>query len=275
MKKHLLTGGKTIGFFVLWVAAVSISSLSVFDELSFLKGNAALLRLCYELLPLLFAFLLSVVFIRVIEKGEVKINTFVNPLKDCIMGIGLGCMWIGTVVLILLAIGTIHFESKNTVTYVDIWILAVLLNAIMQEYLIRGYLFQLLKGKYNALVAVVVTTILFTVMHGGAFEVGIVAVLNVITMSVFVSLLLIYTKNLIAPILVHFIWNMAGCIIFGGVSLAEDYPSIWNIAFIGNNLISGGSVKIEGSIVTLAINSLLITFIALLLAKGKGKNAPV
>lgn len=52
MKKHLLAGAKAIGFFALWVAGVSICSLPVFDKLPFLEGNAALLRLWWELMPL-------------------------------------------------------------------------------------------------------------------------------------------------------------------------------------------------------------------------------
>lgn len=275
MKKHLLTGGKAIGFFVLWAAGVSISSLSMFDSLPFLEGNAALLRLWWEFLPLIITLILSFVFVRVIEKGKSKINSINKPLRDCILGIVLGCVWIGAVVSILSAIGIIHFESKNIITNTGIWIVAVLLNVIMQEYLVRGYLFQLLKVKYNPVFAIVITTALFVAMHGGIFEAGIVAVLNVVTMSVFVSLLLIYTGNLLAPILAHFIWNMAGCIIFGSVSLSDDYPSIWNIIFTGNNLISGGSAKIEGSVITLVVNSLLIAVMVWLLVRGKDKNTAV
>ncbi|MDQ9814568.1 hypothetical protein RFZ01_09110, partial [Acinetobacter pittii] len=49
-------------------------------------------------------------------------------------------------------------------------------------------------------------------------------------------------------------------IILGGVSLADDYPSIFRLAYHGNELLTGGLCKIEGSIVVLIIN---ITFIIL------------
>lgn len=94
----------------------------------------------------------------------------------------------------------------------------------MQEVLVRGYLYQMIKNNYNIVAAVIVSTGLFTFAHGGAFEAGILPVLNIITMSLFVTAVLEYTESLIAPIVIHFLWNGVGAIILGGVSLAEDYP---------------------------------------------------
>lgn len=39
--------------------------------------------------------------------------------------------------------------------------------------------------------------------------------------------------------------NTVGGILLGGVSLADDYPSIWNSTFSGSVLISGSSAKLE------------------------------
>ena len=40
----------------------------------------------------------------------------------------------------------------------------------------------------------------------------------------------------------------------GGVSLAEDYPHLFNMVISGNSILSGGSCKIEGGIVVLFMN---------------------
>lgn len=60
------------------------------------------------------------------------------------------------------------------------------------------------KSNCNIGIAVIVSTGLFTFAHGGAFEAGILPVLNVITMSLFVTAVLEYTDSLIAPIVIHF-----------------------------------------------------------------------
>ena len=137
----------------------------------------------------------------------------------------------------------------------------------MQELLVRGYLYQMLKTNYNVFVATIITTALFTFMHGGAFEAGIIPVMNVLTMSLLMTIVLEYTQSLIAPIMMHFIWNCVGAIILGGVSLADDYPNLFVTEFTGNVLLSGGTPKMEGSIVVLILNIVLILGFAFLLKK--------
>lgn len=137
----------------------------------------------------------------------------------------------------------------------------------MQEMLVRGYLYQMIKRNYNVVAATVVSTILFTFAHGGAFEAGTLPVLNVLTMSLFMTAVLEYTNSLIAPIIVHFLWNSVGAIILGGVSLAEDYPHLFNMTFGGNQLLSGGIYKIEGSVVVFVLNVIMI--IGFIMAKKR------
>ena len=73
-----------------------------------------------------------------------------------------------------------------------LWLFSAFINGVMQEVLVRGYLYQMIKNNYNIVVAVLISTGLFTFAHGGAFEAGILPVLNVITMSLFVTAVLVY-----------------------------------------------------------------------------------
>lgn len=265
LKKHLLTAAKALGFFAIWVLITIFAS----DAPAFIKENAALLRLWWEFVPMFGVLLITGAFIWIVEKRKIRVPIFRKPLKNIISGAVLGCIWLGGTILFLFFIGSISFGDKSNISYLAIWFLSALLNVIMQEYLVRGYLFSLFRETYNTAAALIITTILFTVMHGGAFEAGIIAVLNVITMSIFVSLLMIYTESLLAPIVAHFIWNSVGRIVFGVVSLADDYPSMWNPVLSGNVLITGGSAKIEGSIIVLIINLLLIAFVTYQLKRQK------
>ena len=150
-----------------------------------------------------------------------------------------------------------------------IWILAAILNVVMQELLVRGYLYQMIKQKHNIVAATIVTTTLFTALHGGAFEAGLIPVLNVVTMSLLMTVILEYTGSIIAPIIMHTIWNVVGAIIFGGVSLADDYPHLLNVIFSGNDILSGGSCKIEGNIVVFIMNTLMICLFVILKNRKK------
>lgn len=116
----------------------------------------------------------------------------------------------------------------------------------------------MLKQKHNIVFATILTTGLFAALHGGAFEAGFIPVMNVLTMSLLMTAVLEYTGSLVAPVIMHFIWNGIGAIILGGVSLAEDYPHLLNIALYGHDILSGGACKIEGSVVVFIVNVALI-----------------
>lgn len=175
--------------------------------------------------------------------------------------------YVGVSVVILSIIGVIHIDGRNQISMLWLWLFSAFINSVMQEVLVRGYLYQMIKNNYNTVAAVIVSTGLFTFAHGGAFEAGILPVLNVITMSLFVTAVLEYTESLIAPIVIHFLWNGIGAIILGGVSLADDYPHLFNMVISGNPILSGGNCKIEGSIVILFMN--LILMIGFVIAKKK------
>ena len=187
-----------------------------------------------------------------------SVNLVKAPAKGFLTGAAAGACWLEAPVLILYAAHSIRFEGVNTVENFPVWVLAALLNVIMQELLVRGYLYQLLKQRHNLAAAVIVTTALFTLMHGGAFEAGPLPVLNVLTMSLLMTVVLEYTGSIIAPTVMHFIWNGVGALVLGGVSLADDYPHLLNMAVLGGPLLSGGTYRIEGSLIVLITNAALI-----------------
>ena len=82
----------------------------------------------------------------------------------------------------------------------------------MQELLVRGYLYQMLKQRHNAAAAAIATTALFTALHGGALEAGVIPVLNVLTMSLLMTVVLEYSGSIIAPVVMHFLWNGFGAL---------------------------------------------------------------
>jgi membrane protease YdiL (CAAX protease family) len=275
MKRILVTLAKSIGFYLFWIASISLMAIPAFSEPSFLKGHDSFLRLWWELIPLIGILAATVFFVLVVEKNRIKVPLKDNILKNIGIGLFFGVVWIGATISIISVSGILHIESRNEVSYLPVWFVAVLINAIMQEFLVRGYLFSLLKEKFNSIAAIIITTVLFTAMHGGVFEAGIIPVLNVITMSIFVSVLLLYTRTLIAPIIAHFIWNGVGSLVFGVVSLADDYPNIYNTGLSGDTLFSGGVYKIEGSIIVLAVNLLLTILVVVLLKKCSKRELPL
>lgn len=250
MKKTIITITKVLSFFLGWAIVTALLPLSS-------SKNPAIWRLWAEITPLVAMIVFTLAF-WLIEKKKISLHLFNNPMKGVLTGFLTGIAWLGITTTILIAFGFIEYSGKNSLPLLWVWLIAAFLNVCMQELLVRGYLYQMLKQKHNMIAAVIVTTGLFTGLHGGAFEAGIIPVMNVLTMSLLMTVILEYTGSLIAPTIMHFIWNGIGAIILGGVSLADDYPHLFNLTFSGNNLLSGGACKIEGSIVVLVLNIVLI-----------------
>ena len=248
MKKLVSVSIKTIIFFVGWAICVSVIPIPN-------TASAVIWRFWAELIPLVSIIALTLIF-WLIDKRKTRLHLTGKLANNIILGCVTGAVWLGVSVGILAIIGVVHIDGRNQISM--LWLL------------VRGYLYQMLKSNCNIGIAVIVSTGLFTFAHGGAFEAGILPVLNVITMSLFVTAVLEYTDSLIAPIVIHFLWNGLGAIILGGVSLAEDYPHLFNMVISGNSILSGGSCKIEGSIIVLLMN--LIFMVGFIMAnKKKGK----
>lgn len=250
MKKLLLTILKIIVFFFGWAVLAGLIDIRIDDPVIW--------RFFAELIPLLVMVVLTVVFL-LIEKRKIKIPVIQNIGRGTLIGSLSGVIWIGAAAGILVLTKQLTITAKNDITMIWLWILSAFINVIMQELLVRGYIYQLLKTRYNVWAAVIVTTLLFTLMHGGAFAAGVIPVINVITMCQFTTALYESENSLAAPIMAHAIWNITGAILLGGVNLAEDYPHILTMQASANTVLSGGDYKIEASIVTLILNIILMT----------------
>lgn len=260
MKKFIILLLKIVLFFIGWAVCSSVIDIPV--------ESPAFWRFTAELFPLLTVILFTVVF-WLIDKKKVSIPVFRNCIKGSLIGIITGTVWIESATVLLVALSAEKITGHNNVSWLWLWIISALLNTIMQELLVRGYIYQAIKKEYGFIPAMIFTTALFTFCHGGALEAGIIPVLNIITMSLFATAIYEYTQTISAPIFAHATWNIIGGIVLGGVSLADDYPHIFNMEPSGNAILSGGNYMIEGSIAVLVINVLLFTLFSV---KRRKKN---
>ncbi len=171
LKRIVITFIECICFFLGWAILSAVLPLSNSD-------NPAVWRLWAEITPLLSIIAFTFIF-WLIEKKTIKLQLFNNPVKGTMIGIITGILWLGFPVVIMKLMGVIDFSRKNDIPLFFVWVLAAFLNVIMQELLVRGLLYQMLKQKYNIVVSTIVTTALFKLLHGGAFEAGVVPVVNV------------------------------------------------------------------------------------------------
>lgn len=262
LKKSLPIALKVIAFLAIWIA---LAVLVPIPELS----NDAVWRFFAELIPFA-AVVIATVIMGHFEKPRLTLALINRPMKSAAVGAVVGLVWIGIPLAVLMLTGYITVSYYIPVSMLWLWCISTFLNTVMQELLVRGYMYQLIRRSFGAVSAVFVTTLLFVLMHGGIWEAGIISVLNVVTMSLLMSVVLERTQSLIAPIVMHFLWNSIGAVIFGAVTLADDYPYMLATVF-HDNVLSGGIYRLENSILVLILNVLLIFFFAEKYGKGNRK----
>ncbi len=262
MKKHIKTICKILSFFFVWAILSTMIDIP--------SDNPAIWRFFAELIPLIIIIICTIIF-TAIEKNNVKVPIINNIRKGSLTGFIVGVLWISTVYVFLFLNNFLAVTQINMVDTLWLWIISAFINVIMQELLVRGYIYQLLKTNYNLPLAVIVTSVMFTLLHAAAFEAGIIPVVNVLTMFLFTTALYESQETLLAPIMSHAVWNIEGSILLGGVKLAQDYPSICSTVSFGNTWISGGDYKIEASIIVTVLN-IILTIILFLKNKRKKIN---
>ena len=140
MKKILITATKALLYFVGWTLLVSFIPVPDFE-------NPAIWRFAAELIPFLCIIGISILF-WLIEKRSVKIFSLFNPIRNCLIGIVSGIAWLGLSFCIMSLSGVLKITQVNLVSMLWLWILSAFINTIMQELLVRGYLYQMIKTKY-------------------------------------------------------------------------------------------------------------------------------
>ena len=134
MKKVLSVSIKTIIFFVGW--AICVSVIPIPDT-----ASAVIWRFWAELIPLLSVIAITLIF-WLADQKKIRLHLTGKPVYNIILGGVTGTIWLGASVGILSILGVVQIEGKNQIAMLWLWLLAAFLNTVMQEMLVRGYLYR-------------------------------------------------------------------------------------------------------------------------------------
>lgn len=208
---------------------------------------------------------LSIVLMVFIERGEIKTVLSVKAGRDILLGLLVGTLWIGGTLILLLITDSLQLGEWQAVPGIAWWILSVVANVGAQEYFVHGYAFSLLQTRYGNITATAVTALIYAVLNVDSLKGGTIAILIIFAASILLSLVRIYTGGLLAPFLIHLIWNGVGGFVLGCVNLGGEYPVVWQALGSGIDFISGGSLRFEGSGLALIVSIVLIDLLAIMM----------
>ena len=144
-------------------------------------------------------------------------------------------------------------------------ILTWILISFVEELTFRGYIMQGLAKEWGMPFAVIVSSILFAVVHSLNPEADLLAIFNIIFAGVFFAVGYLVTRSLWFASGLHIGWNLTLIHILGFPGSGLTEPSIFQSAVDGPDLLTGGAFGPEGGLVGLGA---WLLGIALLLGYG-------
>jgi len=198
-----------------------------------------------------------------------------NALNESVTGILLGILMISAGFFILLFLQEINWV--DTVPDLSSFLLSIVLFtavAFNEELIFRGYILGNLMLSMNRYVALVVTSILFSLVHLGNDSFSWLSFLTIILAGLLLGLPYIFTRSLWLPIALHFSWNFFQGTIFGfNVSGNKEYSLITQ-SRSADTLLNGGKFGFEGSVLSALFLGLAIVALWIYYFR-KEKVAPI
>lgn len=232
-----------------------------FENLEYVETSTE--KLIISFFDLIGTFFIIWLFMKFVDKEqfiELGFQTK-NRLKDFIIGIiiGLIIMTIGYFLLIYfkeIFFLKVNFKLEELIKS----ILLFTIVAIVEETLFRGYILKNLMSSFNKYTALILSSILFSIMHGLNPNISLFSLFDLFLAGIVFGLSYIYTKNLWFPIAMHLSWNLFQTLLGFNVS-GQDTYSIIEFKTNESNLINGGAFGFEGSY--LSIIAEIITIIGI------------
>ena len=196
-----------------------------------------------------------------------------NRGKDIIIGIILGLVIISLGYFSLLFLKEINY-TKITFNFKEV-LLSILLFTLVsagEEMLFRGYILKNLMISFHKYTALLVTSLLFALMHGFNPNIDLFSLLNLFLGGIVLGITYIHTKNLWFPMALHLSWNLFQTFYGFNVSGQKSY-SIIEFTIQNPNKLNGGEFGFEGTILAVIAQIITISIIAFYYYRKSNNNS--
>lgn len=124
--------------------------------------------------------------------------------------------------------------------------------SFFEEIIFRGYMLKNLLESFNPFVALLISSLFFSLIHASNPNVTSLGLINIFLAGIFLGVSYVFTKNLWFPIALHFSWNFFQAMFGFKVSGLDSY-SIIEFMIPDNNMINGGEFGFESSILSIIV----------------------
>ncbi|SFE54677.1 CPBP family intramembrane glutamic endopeptidase [Peptostreptococcus sp. D1] len=226
------------------------------------------------------ALTLSVIFLsRVIYKQPLHGLGFTkkSSLRDYLKGWLYGASILTICVIIMMIFGAVkinrvEFNARLALQFIPL-IIAWSIQGNAEEVLTRGFILAGVSQRINILTGIVISSAFFSVMHLGNNGLDMLPLIDLFMFGIFASLVMIKSKNIWVVSGFHAAWNcFQGNVFAFPVSGTSVGNAFFHVTTHGPNWLSGGKFGVEGSMVSILVQLILIAWLYYdIFIKGKRK----
>jgi Predicted metal-dependent membrane protease len=243
---------------VFLAAAVAVGTIAVLMLPAENDSSAGMLNQDFVviLLSAVLAIGLSAGFRKFVDRRSVESMGFSwrRYQHHAAVGFLLGAALLGMGTLILYFTGHLQWNAVQFHTG-DLFISLVLmmLVALGEEMVFRGYVLRNLMKSFNKWVALVIAALLFCLAHVGNPGLTVPAVINLLLGGLLLGINYIYTRNLWFALMFHLSWNFLQGPVLGYAVSGLTLRSVLEVEMRGPDWVTGGAFGFEGSVVAMGV----------------------
>ncbi len=204
-------------------------------------------------------------FARIFEKRRACELASAELLPGLMKGGLLGMLSIGIILGVLSSAGVFKVDGISDSISMYQGVLLLFLLVVTEEVLYRGILYRLIERWTNTAAALIVSSLLFGLMHYSNDHFNIFSLISVVSGGVIMGLAYSLTRNLWVPIFAHFTWNFTQVLMGIRLSGMDEFSSlgIFKSELKGASLLTGGAFGVENSIITIVYTAGFSIFLGL------------
>lgn len=277
MKNKIKTLGKCLLFFIIWIVLVVITErfFKPYILVDFIGKSNGTMQLYNEIVSLLATIIATCVLIFVVDrKSKIKIFKFDTIGIDTLIGMGLGLGYSALIIGILYGMKSVSLDIKNGSFNLElvIWIISLLIHCIMIHLLVRGYIYRIIEKEQSELSAIMMTGIIFTLVHIKYYGLDILTIFNIFTLGIIFSFTLSLFKSLWSVIIMDFSYTVILGIGTGLIKFTSNYPVCISSSVSNYKFFSFGTYGLLSGILITIINLSLIILLMLLKIKNNASS---
>lgn len=174
-----------------------------------------------------------------------------NSLKHLFIGLLMGAVSMTFIFAVISLTGNVTVEDGfNFSIYNITGLIIFILVALNEELFSRGYCLYALKEQNSEKMAIIVSSIIFALLHVFNPNLNWFGIFNIFLVGVLFAYMTLKTDNLMMAIGYHLTWNYFQGNVFGLSVSGQEAKGIITVSNLKDNIITGGAFGPEAGILT-------------------------